>query len=237
MMKLLRMSVLLIFVFLLVGGNASAVPTWENGQLNIAEYSNVFSEDTESYKVDPGYGGQAYDVEHLALFLTDSTLYFGLQAGLGLKFGQASTDGYSRPGDIALDIGNDGTYEYGIRFWGDDIQLIEASTWANPECYTSSGPWRANGDIESPGIYQYDIAFKSGLKDKYGLDTNSLEGFIDLGLLGAVGQDIAVIFTMNCGNDVGHVDATAPVPEPATMFLFGTGLIGMATVGRKKFRK
>ena len=39
-----------------------------------------------------------------------------------------------------------------------------------------------------------------------------------------------------CANDVMG-GGTAPVPEPATMLLFGTGLAGLATVGRKKMKR
>ncbi len=49
-------------------------------------------------------------------------------------------------------------------------------------------------------------------------------------------NEFFVAYAPWCDNDIIG-GGTAPVPEPATMLLFGTGLAGLATIGRKKMKR
>ncbi|MBW1796618.1 MAG: PEP-CTERM sorting domain-containing protein [Deltaproteobacteria bacterium] len=106
-----------------------------------------------------------------------------------------------------------------------------------------SNPWAYN-DGGSPLGFDGDIDFyenKAGLDSLDGISLWNVQGThyaaaVDLSFL-SPGTEFTAHFTYGCGNDNLMGSGATPIPEPATMLLLGTGLIGLACLGRKKFNK
>lgn len=68
------------------------------------------------------------------------------------------------------------------------------------------------------------------------IDNNWLSIYIAGDDILPVVTEVGFHYAMTCGNDVIE-GGVAPVPEPATMVLLGTGLIGLAGISRRKRKK
>jgi hypothetical protein len=111
-----------------------------------------------------------------------------------------------------------------------------------------SNPWRyaSGGTYIKSGTFGYQTGLTDAQTGFLGGSHNMVSG-IDISFLSKdIPVDFVAHFTMACGNDnligKGQLAALPPpppptsTPEPATMFLLGSGLIGLAGL-KKRFNK
>ncbi len=172
--------------------------------------------------------------------ITYATVYGSFLNSTTFEFDVVAADGYKmRDFYFNTDIAG---------LTDDDITVILATGAANPSDYTAD----VNYDkIAADGFGKFDISV-----DKKGQhDITELKFDINLDGLGAATENnFFLLSDGNAGNGNGHFavqilppncddtffardGGTTKVPEPGTLVLLGSGLLGLGLLGRKKFRR
>lgn len=106
-----------------------------------------------------------------------------------------------------------------------------------------SGAFDFNGAWFTSAWYDQNVSFK-GYSDgtlQYTSSDYAINTTVPMWIgLDWTGIDRLVIDNTNAQwamDDFTYNESGAPIPEPATVLLLGTGLIGLAGIGRKRFRR
>lgn len=224
--------------------SASAITI--DGAFGLSEWAGNYSAEDgvgPGGYVGPGVGGQSFDVEYLGLRIKNGTVYFGLQTGFNLASGVKQGGIQYNPGDFAIDINNDGFYEYaidyGITSGIPSYKLYAVSAWQN-SMYAQhhvSDPFQYSSGTFIPTAFNGAYGHGVFPNNSDGGNSYVLEGSFGLNALAAyTGGPVTLHWTMSCGNDYLNV-TTTPAPEPSTLLLLGSGIAGAAWWSARRRKK
>lgn len=129
---------------------------------------------------------------------------------------------------------NGGLGDYGIAATGFDPELGAPAGWDGfgvPSIIDASMSYPPNGlGVSEWGLVNGDLS---------GLKTSAIDSYVKNAVV--ISFDFTGTFDSNTFKQMNFLYGTSyegtPVPEPATMLLFGTGLVGLAGFSRKKLKK
>lgn len=221
-------------------------------------------EDQHDSYLNPGYGGQAYDAEAMYVAWDAGSLYIGIATGHSPLTPNNPTGNRYGAGDIAIDFGINGSFDYGVELLGSATtsagHIYSSVNWALG-VWKSTGGWTGYYDPGLAGNLALadpthptsilsgtdrgtgTVAYTTVSQNNYGTWIADPHYFYEVAIpLSSFGADWAdganfrVHWSENCANDSIWVDATAThqVPEPGTLALLPLGMLGLMALRRNK---
>lgn len=236
------------FTLNLQGAESLNHNTWYDNRVTLSNLNIRTQVDPEN----DANGGQEFDIEQIFYYYDDADVN-NLSGG---TFHVAMVTGFNpagvqnlEAGDLFIDFGNTGTFALAVAVGTDDPARFQ-NAWTNsgapnwtttttlPPFTPVADPYRV--DETQPGATPFagaQVAWSQHGRHWFMELTITVDGGIeDLLVNEQNGGGVGLHWTMECGNDYIDVrDDTpfTPVPEPATMVLFGMGILGVALRARR----